>query len=161
VLSALDLGLLRQLRTRGHAPPLETAMLALTRAGEHGMLWYALAGLGAVLDRPRRPAYLRAARVVLAAYLANTAIKFAVGRPRPDLGDLPPLVPTFSGLSYPSAHSAMSFGAARVIGEALPAAPLYALATAMALSRPYVGVHYPSDVLAGAVLGDAMAKLTP
>ena len=37
--------------------------------------------------------------------------------------------------------------------------PLYALATAMALSRPYLGVHYPSDIAAGALLGDAVARL--
>jgi membrane-associated phospholipid phosphatase len=48
-----------------------------------------------------------------------------------------------------------------VLCEALPCAPLYALAVAMGVSRPYVGVHYPSDVVAGAVLGDAVAKLVP
>jgi undecaprenyl-diphosphatase len=161
VLGTLDLALLRQLRTRGHSPPVEAAMSALTRAGEHGLVWYAIAGIGAALDPPRRPVYLRAASTVLAAYVANTAIKFTVRRPRPALGDLPPLVPTVSSLSYPSAHSAMSFGAARVLCEALPCAPLYALAVAMGVSRPYVGVHYPSDVVAGAVLGDAVAKLVP
>jgi undecaprenyl-diphosphatase len=46
-----------------------------------------------------------------------------------------------------------------VLSEALPTAPVYALAAAMALSRPYLGVHYPSDVLAGAILGDAIAEL--
>jgi undecaprenyl-diphosphatase len=61
-----------------------------------------------------------------------------------------------SRLSYPSAHAATSFAAAR----ALPL-PLYPLATAMALSRLYLGVHYPSDTLAGAALGDAVAKLVP
>jgi membrane-associated phospholipid phosphatase len=55
----------------------------------------------------------------------------------------------------------MSFAAARVLSEALPPAPLYAAATTMAATRPYLGVHYPSDVLAGAALGEAAARLVP
>jgi membrane-associated phospholipid phosphatase len=69
------------------------------------------------------------------------------------------LVETLSGRAYPSSHAATSFAAARVLRDALPAVPLYALAGAMALSRSYIGVHYPSDVLAGAALGDAVAML--
>jgi undecaprenyl-diphosphatase len=62
-------------------------------------------------------------------------------------------------LSYPSAHASTSFAGARALAAAWPAAPLYALATAMAVSRPYIGVHYPSDVVAGAALGSAIAAL--
>ena len=75
------------------------------------------------------------------------------------LEGLPALTTTMSGRSYPSAHASTSFAAARVLSGPLPAAPLYALATAMALSRPYLGVHYPSDIAAGALLGDAVARL--
>jgi membrane-associated phospholipid phosphatase len=95
---------------------------------------------------------------VLAALLANTAVKQLVRRPRPLLGpELPPLAATVSGLSYPSAHAATSFAAAGALP--LPSVPLYAAAGAMALTRPYLGVHYPSDVLAGAALGVALEKL--
>ena len=90
-------------------------------------------------------------RVVLIAFVANTAIKQVVRRSRPDLGpDLPPLVSTISGRSYPSAHATTSFAAAGALSRVLPAPPLYAAAGAMALTRPYLGVHYPSDVVAGA-----------
>ena len=82
-------------------------------------------------------------------------------RARPVLEELPWLAPTISGHSYPSAHSSMSFAAARVLSDALPATPLYVAATAMAASRPYLGVHYPTDVIAGAALGEAMGRLTP
>jgi membrane-associated phospholipid phosphatase len=98
---------------------------------------------------------------VLLAFGANTLLKYAIRRARPVLDELPALAPTITGHSYPSAHSAMSFAAARALSEALPPLPLYAAALAMALSRPYLGVHYPSDVLAGAGLGDAVARLTP
>jgi len=145
----VDRALLRLLRTRGHPPALERAAQLYARAGENGVLWFALAAVAR--DR-------RAARVVLAALLANTAVKQVVRRPRPVLGpELPPLAATVSGLSYPSAHAATSFAAAAALP--LPSLPLYAAAGAMALTRPYLGVHYPSDVLAGAVLGRAIERL--
>jgi membrane-associated phospholipid phosphatase len=144
----VDRALLRLLRTRGHPPALERAARAYARAGENGLLWFGIAALAR--DR-------RAVRVVLGALVANTAIKQVVRRPRPDLGsDLPPLTSTISGLSYPSAHAATSFAAARALGGS---APLYAAAGAMALTRPYLGVHYPSDVVAGALLGAALERL--
>ena len=157
----MDRALLRFLRTRGHAPELERAVLAFTRAGEHGSLWLAGSALGAALDRPRRPLYLRAIRVVVGAYLTNIAMKYAVRRKRPVLQGLPALSSTVTSLSYPSAHSTTSFAAARVLSRELPAAPLYACAAAMAASRVYAGVHYPTDIAAGAALGTAMTELIP
>ena len=82
-------------------------------------------------------------------------------RRRPRLPDLPPLTATVTELSYPSAHAATSFAAARSLSAALPAAAVYPVATAMALSRLYLGVHYPSDTLAGLALGEAVARLAP
>ncbi len=149
------------LRTRGHAPVLERLVLRFTRVGEHGALWLAGSALGAVLDHPRRAVYLRAIRVVSTGYLINIAMKHLVRRPRPVLDGLPALSSTVSGLSYPSAHSTTSFAAARVLAGGLPAPPLYACAAAMALSRVYAGVHYPSDIAAGALLGTSLAEVLP
>jgi membrane-associated phospholipid phosphatase len=160
-LRSLDLRLLRSMRTRGPARPIEAAVITLARSGESGLIWYALAGSGAVLHEERREVYLRAMRVVLASMVVNTAVKQAVRRARPALEELPALGPVFWGRSYPSAHSTASFAGARVLSEALPSGPVSALAVAMALSRPYLGVHYPSDVVAGAILGDAVAELMP
>lgn len=159
MLTAIDTALLRLLRRRFHQPPVERAVLLFTRLGEHGALWLAIAALGALLDRRGRATYRHAAAAVLLAYALNTAIKWAIRRARPLLDDLPALSPTVTGLSYPSAHASTSFAAARALSERLPALPLYGAAAAMALSRPYVGVHYPSDSIAGAALGLAVAEL--
>ena len=160
-LAALDLRLLRLLRTRGHTPPVEAALVRLARAGENGLLWNAVAAAGGVLSARRRDDYVRAIETVLVTLLLNTVIKQTVRRARPVLEEeLPSLTPVLSGRSYPSAHASTSFAGARALAAAgLPGAPLRAVAVAMALSRPYLGVHYPTDVLAGAILGDAVARL--
>jgi undecaprenyl-diphosphatase len=124
------------------------------------MLWLGASTAGAVLDRGRRDLYLRTIRTVAAVELLNAALKVVVGRQRPRLEDLPALMATRSQRSCPSAHASGSFAAARVLSERLPAVPLYTLACAMALSRPYLGVHYPSDILAGAALGLLIAEIS-
>jgi membrane-associated phospholipid phosphatase len=160
---ALDHRLLLVARTRGHGAAREKAVAAFSRSGEHAAWWLALGGAGAALAGPgqRRRDWLRGVRAVAASYGINTALKLAVRRPRPQLPDLPPLTPTVSALSFPSAHATTSFVAARVYGGLLPGAVLYVIATAYALSRPYLGVHYPSDVIAGAVLGTGIAIAWP
>jgi membrane-associated phospholipid phosphatase len=157
----LDIALLRQLRTRGHQPAVEGAIRRFSKLGEHGALWYAISGAGAAVSREHRRDFGRAAALVLGSFVANQAVKLVVRRPRPNLPDLPPLIHTMSNRSYPSAHATTSLAAAHALSRVLPAAPLYALAAAMTLSRLYLGVHYPSDTLAGAALGVAVAELAP
>ncbi len=129
-------------------------MARFSRLGEHAGIWLAIGVAGAALDGERRREWRRATATVAGVYALNTAIKQLVGRPRPRLDGLPPLTGTPTALSFPSAHASTSFAGARVYARlGLPAAPLYALAAGLALSRLYLGVHYPSDVLAGAALG--------
>jgi len=139
----------------------QRAVLAYSHAGEHAALWHGLAALGWLLDSRRRPLYARTLRAVALTQAVNSVAKLFIRRARPLLEDLPPLMPTMTTLSYPSAHASTSFAGARSLTRVWPPVPLYVAAGAMALSRPYLGVHYPSDIAAGAILGLAMAELVP
>jgi undecaprenyl-diphosphatase len=159
LLAQLDLAGLRAARTIGHKPAAERAARAYSRLGEHGAGWLALGVAGAALDSARRPRWRRATAAVACAYAANQALKLAVRRPRPRLPDLPQLIGTRTQLSFPSAHAATSAAAVNAYRGLAPAAPLRAAAIAMALSRLYLGVHYPSDIVAGVMLGAAIGRV--
>jgi membrane-associated phospholipid phosphatase len=128
-------------------------------AGEHAVVWLAIGGAGIALDAPRRPRWRRAVATVAGAYVLNATVKVVVRRRRPELPGLPPLTGAPTGLSFPSAHATSSFAAARAYSALAPPGPLYALATGLAVSRVYLGLHYPSDSLAGAVLGTLVGEL--
>jgi membrane-associated phospholipid phosphatase len=155
---SVDERVLRAARTWGHTPERERAVAAFSHLGEHAGAWLAIGLLGGAIDTSRRERWGRATATVAATYGLNTALKLAVRRHRPELKGLPPLTSTPSRLSFPSAHASTSFaGAVAYSRLGLPAPPLYALASGLALSRLYLGVHYPSDVLAGALLGTGVA----
>lgn len=160
-LRRLDAELLRAFRTRGHAPRVERAIAGYSRLGEHSRIWFGVAATGALGRGDGRAVYLRALRTLVAAEVVAAALKRVVRRTRPRLDRLPALATVPSDLSYPSAHAATSFAAARVLAGVLPATPLYCAAIVMAGTRPYLGVHYPSDAVAGVFLGVALAELVP
>jgi membrane-associated phospholipid phosphatase len=158
-LAPLDLAGLRAARTIAHTPTAERAVRAYSTLGQHGACWLAFGAAGAALDPARRSRWRRATAAVAIAYAANQAVKLAVRRPRPQLADLPPLMSTPTQLSFPSAHAATSAAAVHAFRHLAPRAPVRAAAIAMTLSRLYLGVHYPSDIVAGVGLGAAIGRM--
>jgi membrane-associated phospholipid phosphatase len=161
-LKSTDLKLLRLMRTRGHSPGLESAAQALGKAGNNGAVWVVLAVALAIIDSERREQWLICAALGPIAIVLNYGIKLLVKRPRPRLEGLPPLGGAPSSLSFPSAHALSSFAVATAMFRVDPAtAGALVVALAISLGRPYLGMHYPSDVLAGALLGVLLGLLVP
>jgi undecaprenyl-diphosphatase len=158
----LDLKLLRWMRTHGHSPGLEGAAVALGKAGNNGIVWFVLGAALMILDSSRWEAWLICALLGPIAIGLNYGIKLAVKRPRPVLEGLPPLGGAPSSLSFPSAHATSSFAVATAMVRVDPAmAGAFVVAIALSLGRPYLGMHYPSDVLAGAFIGVALGLIVP
>ncbi|RPF40638.1 membrane-associated phospholipid phosphatase [Streptomyces sp. Ag109_G2-6] len=147
---------------RRHWPAAERALPALGRAANHGVLWggiaAALTALGA--PRTRRAALRAAASLALASATVNSVGKWSVRRPRPLMEGVPlvrrPAVAPWT-TSFPSGHSASAFAftAGLALESPVWGAAVAPLAASVAFSRVYTGVHYPSDVAAGALLGVA------
>lgn len=162
----LDRALYRAL-ARARTPRLDVAMRRLSHAANYSRLSIASAAVLALTG----PRGRRAARAGLLAAFATSALVNAVVKPfgrrgRPDrAGARIPLarqVRMPASHSFPSGHTAAAVAFAAGAGRELPAArlPLGALAAAVGYSRVHTGVHYPGDVLAGAVLGAGVAAVT-
>ena len=138
---------------------LDPLAVGLSWIGSYGLVWLAV-GLALALLRRRPAIFLATALATLGADALATALKYAIGRDRPYVDrPLPePLLTAQLDLALPSGHAATSFAGATVLTLLVPrlGPALYALAVAISLSRVYVGVHFPLDVVAGAVLGVAV-----
>ena len=153
---------------RTPTPALDSAMSRLSQAADYSRLSLTAAALLALSGGPRgrQAACMGVTSLAVTSAVANLVAKPLGRRRRPDrvTRDVPIArhVPMPKSSSFPSGHSAAAFAFATGVGTVMPTAavPLRALAALVAYSRIHTGVHYPADVLTGAMMGTALAQLT-
>ena len=141
-----------------YSPATAKGARVLSYFGEHDLGWMGVATAGAVVDKQRRSKWLALGVGTFAAHAATVVLKRIVRRPRPNDPRVKIGVGTPSQLSFPSSHAANTGAAAmhlaNITGKKWP----WLLVPVMMLSRNVLGVHYPTDTLAGALLGAGTAK---
>ncbi|MGY1804681.1 phosphatase PAP2 family protein [Blastococcus sp. SYSU D00922] len=157
-LTRADHAVLRWTRRRLGTTPAVPVARALSHFGDHAAGWLVLGAVGWLTGR-RREEWRAGVVGVVAAHASGVVVKRVVRRVRPDLHDVPALVVTPSLLSFPSAHSCSTAAAAVGFGPMLGRPALAGAVGLMCVSRVLLGVHYPSDVVTGAVLGGGTAAV--
>jgi undecaprenyl-diphosphatase len=160
-LQSIDLTLFGWLRA-WHTPVLDIIMSWISASGGAGTVWLLLGCVGLLRPSSRAAAWRVFLTVALGYAAVDGVAKPLVARPRPAIHatapprDLPPLPRTSS---FPSGHATSTFGAAVAVSRMWPQARVlwWSLALLVGYSRIYLGHHYPLDVLAGALLGTALA----
>ncbi|MCE9514707.1 MAG: phosphatase PAP2 family protein [Mycobacterium sp.] len=138
-------------------PGVVSASRSMSHFGEHAAGWVALSAGGALLSRRRRREWLLVGIGALVAHAAAIVIKMVVRRARPNDPAIAVNVSTPSALSFPSAHATSSTAAAILLCRATRSPLPLVVVPLMAVSRLVLGVHYPSDVVAGMGVGAAVA----
>lgn len=165
-LQSMDIMILTQLRNFFHAPWLDRLMILISTLGDNGLLWIGLGVLLFLLGNRRNPwrtwGILLLLSLAANALVCNVLLKPMIARVRPyDLLGYEILVPRLADFSFPSGHTSASFAAATAIYAMNKrwGIVVFIFATLMGFSRLYLGVHFPSDVFAGALLGWAVATI--
>lgn len=141
-------------------PGSRQAAVTLSHVGEHALGWMAIAAAGMAVDPARRGRWAMVGIGSFGAHATSVVVKRVVRRRRPDHPSVAVGVGTPSKLSFPSSHATSTTAFALLAGAVtgVPVAP--ALVPVMLASRLVLGVHYPSDVVAGAAVGAGCAALT-
>lgn len=139
-------------------------LVFLTTIGNAGIFWIVTTIVCFCFKKTRQAGVVSAIALVLSLLFCNILLKNAVQRIRPYevIDALTILVQKPSDFSFPSGHSSASFASAVALYRNLPkrfGVPAMILASVIALSRLYIGVHYPTDVICGVILGAVLAVL--
>ena len=139
--------------------PFEGVWVAITHLGDEGYLWIALGILLLIFKKTRPIGFTMLVSLLVNFLIVNVTLKDLIGRPRPYVINeaITPLVANVNPLrSFPSGHTSGSFSAMFALNKWVPkkiGIPGLILASLIAISRWFMGVHYPTDVLAGVVIG--------
>lgn len=139
-------------------PVLDKIFISITKLGDKGLIWILLTILLLCFEKTRKVGVMVVFALVASYWINNQILKNIVARVRPydAISRLVPIVQKPGGYSFPSGHTASSFAAAFIMYKRLPkkyGVPCLVLAVLIGLSRLYVGVHYPTDVVVGMFSG--------
>lgn len=144
-----------------HNPILDKIMVNITTLGNLGAIWFIISIILMIIKRYRRYGVLLFVTLVLTGCMGSFVIKPLVARARPCdvFRDVDILIRHPGGFSFPSGHTYLSFAAATVIYFINKKLGILAFvfAAIIAFSRMYLFVHFPSDVVVGALLGVVVA----
>ncbi len=156
-MTEFELKILDFIQEKIACPLLDTIVPIITKLGDGGIFWIALAVIFLIFKKTRKTGFSMGLALISGLIIGNLILKNAVGRIRPyDLNpDFNLLIKSLSDFSFPSGHTLASFESATVlmIRDKRFGIPALVLAILVAFSRLYLYVHYPTDVLAGMVLG--------
>lgn len=162
-IQSFDAGALLYIQDYLRCPLMNGIMVFITRLGNSGFIWI-LTGVVLLFPKKTRRGGVDLLICIAFAFVLNDLVlKPIIARPRPfeSIESLRILITAPSSYSFPSGHANASFAAAYALTRAFgkKGAWAYVLAVLIAFSRCYVGVHYPSDVLAGMAVGTLCAAL--
>ena len=138
----------------------DTFFMFVTTLGNGGFIWIAIS-LGLLVNRKTRKIGVLSLIALAGSVLSDNVI--ARVRPYEVIPELTSLIGAQTDYSFPSGHTGSSFASAVVLFYGLPkkyGVPALVLAALIGVSRLYVGVHYLSDVIGGAVIGTGIALIT-
>ena len=156
-MNEFEIKILDFIRERFACPFLDAVMPLITSLANGGIIWIIAAVLLLIFKKSRKTGFSVALALITGLIIGTLILKNLVGRARPyEFNEgVEILVARLSDYSFPSGHTLASFEAATVllIRDKRLGIPALVLAVAIAFSRLYLYVHYPTDVLAGIVLG--------
>jgi undecaprenyl-diphosphatase len=160
-LNGIEYSLIIKLHNAAGSSFLDAAMPYVSDLGNMGAVWIVFSLILVANRKYRNIGIMCLAALILTTVIGEGLLKNIIQRPRPfaQFPSIQPLISEPSSFSFPSGHTGSSFAAATVIARNLKkvAIPALTLAAAVAFSRLYLMVHYPSDILGGIILGVACA----
>ena len=163
LLQNIDNSILLFIKNNMHGHMMDKAMVIITSLGNGGIIWIIIAVLLMINKKYRKIGVMALGSLILSTILGEGILKHVVQRIRPsaDIPAINMLIAKPLSYSFPSGHAASSFAVAGVLAKYLKkyAIGLLGLASLIAFSRLYLYVHYPTDVVAGIILGLFCSKL--
>lgn len=163
LIQKFDICILTFINNNMHYPIMDKAMVIVTSLGNMGIIWIIISIILIVNKKYRNIGIMVLGALLLSTILGEVCLKPLVHRLRPfsDNSSVKLLIARPISFSFPSGHTTSSFAAAGILAKYFKnyAPYIFSLAALIAFSRLYLYVHYPTDVLAGVILGLVCSKI--